>query len=730
MDFEKTVNADILKSLNESAEMDTTLKCKNESGDNELKKEYRERVKRIFDDHTSHFWIPVGDKFLTGEYDSETKDDGSLDEYVFSYLVDKVDDDGYSNGNVIRDAYIEIGANDDIIDGYFDHLIGGLNESASNGKKRVCKRCHHEVFPSDVKGYPYVCKHCDENLYGFETEEVDDDGMGEATGQFAGLIKALEEVEESFGVVLDTEIDNSGDNEFWFDTNYNRKTFETETEANEFEDKYQETFSKWCNDNGYRCNRSEDEDAPLSFWITKIIDENTAGQSKECDCGSKDCPICGKKIEESDESRQYQGYTYAIEKCDGKDAYCLTVTDDDGEKVNWDEKKFGTAEGQTFDELAERAHAIIDADILSLARHEFREYGNSSKILRVIEQQLGKMFDGKVETNTVDPTDETLEFHVLDWQNLPAEPDIEDVLEDMFGGDASIHVEWHRYNDKGEKDDDGETISVFVTMKGPENINESADSNKVLYFGFSVKEPVEGLEDKIESGFYQFDFADKHYIVAEALVDGEFRITSEAFILGEIFDAVGDQGDFVGKEGIHAFIGTNKSLEKEIIGKAIPIASYDEDGNVIECLNVDVFDLIGMTDTVASEIFAGDEEKEIAGYRIADEKEITECECGSEDCPICGKKKINEGKECKKVCFTTSDPTLIDALNSGVVGLTLTVKTVEEDGKEGTAEIAIKPDAIKELAINDCEEEKPVEECECGSKDCPICGKKTEENKQ
>ena len=33
---------------------------------------------------------------------------------------------------------------------------------------RFCFKCHHRVFHSDVKDYPYVCPHCDENKYRFE----------------------------------------------------------------------------------------------------------------------------------------------------------------------------------------------------------------------------------------------------------------------------------------------------------------------------------------------------------------------------------------------------------------------------------------------------------------------------------------------------------------------------------------------------------------------------------
>ena len=37
---------------------------------------------------------------------------------------------------------------------------------------RVCRRCGNPVYKSDVDNYPYVCYHCDENMYEFETYEV------------------------------------------------------------------------------------------------------------------------------------------------------------------------------------------------------------------------------------------------------------------------------------------------------------------------------------------------------------------------------------------------------------------------------------------------------------------------------------------------------------------------------------------------------------------------------
>lgn len=44
---------------------------------------------------------------------------------------------------------------------------------------RFCNRCHSRVYHSDIKGYPYVCHECDENMFTFETykkkEEVMED---------------------------------------------------------------------------------------------------------------------------------------------------------------------------------------------------------------------------------------------------------------------------------------------------------------------------------------------------------------------------------------------------------------------------------------------------------------------------------------------------------------------------------------------------------------------------
>lgn len=34
---------------------------------------------------------------------------------------------------------------------------------------KKCKRCDNWVFKTDVKGYPFVCLYCDENMFNVET---------------------------------------------------------------------------------------------------------------------------------------------------------------------------------------------------------------------------------------------------------------------------------------------------------------------------------------------------------------------------------------------------------------------------------------------------------------------------------------------------------------------------------------------------------------------------------
>lgn len=66
----------------------------------------------------------------------------------------------------------------------------------------------------------------------------------------------------------------------------------------------------------------------------------------------------------------------------------------------------------------------------------------------------------------------------------------------------------------------------------------------------------------------------------------------------------------------------------------------------------------------------------------------------------------------KQVCFKTSDPDLIDALNSGFEEVVFFVKATDEDGKDTVEEVKFKADSFGDVTVTD-------EECEdC----CPECG--------
>lgn len=40
---------------------------------------------------------------------------------------------------------------------------------------KICKNCGLKLDHSDVEGYSWVCRYCDENFYDFETHEYPDD---------------------------------------------------------------------------------------------------------------------------------------------------------------------------------------------------------------------------------------------------------------------------------------------------------------------------------------------------------------------------------------------------------------------------------------------------------------------------------------------------------------------------------------------------------------------------
>ena len=80
----------------------------------------------------------------------------------------------------------------------------------------------------------------------------------------------------------------------------------------------------------------------------------------------------------------------------------------------------------------------------------------------------------------------------------------------------------------------------------------------------------------------------------------------------------------------------------------------------------------------------------------------------------------------KKVCFLTSDPDLIDALNSGFEEAVFFVKAKDENGKDTVEEVKFKSDSFDSFEVTDAEEECPEcgkTPCECDDETCPECGK-------
>lgn len=82
----------------------------------------------------------------------------------------------------------------------------------------------------------------------------------------------------------------------------------------------------------------------------------------------------------------------------------------------------------------------------------------------------------------------------------------------------------------------------------------------------------------------------------------------------------------------------------------------------------------------------------------------------------------------KKVCFLTSDPDLIDALNSGFEEAVFFVKAKDENGEDTVEEVKFKSDSFDSFEVTDVEETEECPECgktpcECDDEACPECGK-------
>jgi len=91
-------------------------------------------------------------------------------------VVDHVDDTGtvfvrWDNGSGLGIVYgedkIQIVEKDLQKEGFFHE--GRLYKDTG----RICRRCGHPVYKSDNPEYSYQCFECDEDLYTFETEEIE-----------------------------------------------------------------------------------------------------------------------------------------------------------------------------------------------------------------------------------------------------------------------------------------------------------------------------------------------------------------------------------------------------------------------------------------------------------------------------------------------------------------------------------------------------------------------------
>jgi hypothetical protein len=169
---------------------------------------------------------------------------------------------------------------------YFVEIVGAdpdaFDEEEFDNFKESIKEQVVDFFNRDgKKSNVETCEDCE---FGFLISPKKDIRNKMAEGQepsnedkFNGLIEKLDEVKNEFALDISYDIDDQGEGVYFFDVvGYNGvDDFETETDKQNFEDKFQEVFERWCEENGFEADRSEDEDAPLAFWInSSTVDES------------------------------------------------------------------------------------------------------------------------------------------------------------------------------------------------------------------------------------------------------------------------------------------------------------------------------------------------------------------------------------------------------------------------------------------------------------------------
>lgn len=79
-----------------------------------------------------------------------------------------------------------------------------------------------------------------------------------------------------------------------------------------------------------------------------------------------------------------------------------------------------------------------------------------------VEQILATAFEGKAKFATETAFGNLIEIDIKSWLKEPLYWDLEEKILKETG--VATNVEWNKYNDHGEMDDDGDTISVWVDM--------------------------------------------------------------------------------------------------------------------------------------------------------------------------------------------------------------------------------------------------------------------------
>ena len=284
-EFDDDVN-DVEKALKEIGFNDADFfikKSMNESVEDEAKEAFIKYVRRTFDnkDNGYHFAIPIGKNFITGEVEGESNGD----EYIVVYLIDKVDDLGYPNGEVIKDAYIS------------------LNEEKPSDEELI------ELFG-------YLTNEDEDNKIDESADVYELEGLLNNIGREHGIDRVATIVELSRNAFLDHKV-HEGAFLVKFG-GYDPEAFE-KAEREGFETAIKEQIAGWCDQHGYSFKQPIEERLVIIVEPRKIEESVKRGNDYWHNFIERaDVKIDGMTFEilflakTADEANEF------IEKCDEK----------------------------------------------------------------------------------------------------------------------------------------------------------------------------------------------------------------------------------------------------------------------------------------------------------------------------------------------------------------------------------------------------------------------------